>query len=128
MELNQKKAQLKTLKPGDTIEITSGKTIEFIKLNRTKFIGEESDGRSYNYPIVMFVKLVEERKLDPKKEKIKQLAIKYKGHTIQTGWGPSKIGTLTDDQKHVKLYEFGEERYDLTLEDFLTELKSNNLA
>jgi preprotein translocase subunit YajC len=127
-ELNQKKAQLKALKPGDIIEVTSGEMVAFLKLNRTRFVGEKNDGLAYDFPIAMFVKLVENRKVDPEKERIKKLAKKYKGHTIQTGWGPSKIGTLSSDEKYVKMYEFGEERYDLTLEDFLEELKSNGLA
>ena len=128
IELTQKKAQLKSLKPGDTIEVTSGEQVSFIKLNRTKFIGEESDGLQYSYPISMFVKLVEKRTLDPEKESIKQLARKYKGHTIQTSWGPSQIGSLTPDEKFVTLYEFGEERYELSLENFLEEMNSNGLA
>ncbi|WP_209124500.1 hypothetical protein [Alkalihalobacillus sp. BA299] len=127
-ELNQKKTQLKALKPGDIIEVSSGEKVAFLKLNRTKFIGEENDGIQYSYPISMFVKLVENRKLDPKKESIKKLAKKYKGHTIQTGWGPSKIGSLSADERYVIMYEFGEERYDLTLEDFLEEMKSNGLV
>lgn len=90
-KLNQKKAQLKTLKPGDIIEITSGQTVAFLKVNRTKFIGEENDGKTYSYPIAMFSNLVENSKLNPKKESIKELAKKYKGHTIQTVWGHQKL-------------------------------------
>lgn len=127
-EINEKKTKLKTLNPGDSIKLTNGDIIEFCKLNRKRFVGIEADGGAYNYPIAVFDQLVRRKPLDPREEEIKGLAKKYKGRTIQTGWGPSEIGAITDDHKCVLLYEFGEEEYALSLENFLEEMHNNDLG
>ncbi|QAS54836.1 hypothetical protein [Halobacillus litoralis] len=127
-EFYEKKRKLKTLNPGDRIKLTNGDVIEFCKVNRKKFVGIEADGGMFNYPIALFNRLVETKPLNPRDEKIKGLAKKYRGRTIQTGWGPSDIGAITDDHKCVLLYEFGKEEYALSLENFLEEMHNNDLG
>ncbi len=124
IQYHNKISELQALEPGDMIEVTNGHKVEFVKLNRRRFVGNQGD-ETYTFPIEMYVKLISKREINPQNEYIKALAKKYKGMEIQTGWGPSKIGSLTDDEKSVKMYEFGEELYTLKLDDFLSELKSN---
>lgn len=49
---------------GDKVQLTNGDVFEFVRLKRTKFIGKK-DGQSYDIPVQMFVKIVENA--EPKK-------------------------------------------------------------
>ena len=128
LEFNNKKAELKKLVVGDRIEVRGGEKVTFLKVNRKKFIGQKQNGLDYEFPIQMFEKLIEKNVPDPKLERIKKLAKKYKGHTIDTVWGPSRIGTLTHDHEFVTMYEHDLEEYHLRLPAFLEELETNGLA
>ncbi|MBU8908178.1 hypothetical protein [Desertibacillus haloalkaliphilus] len=122
--LEELREYLKTLKPGDLIKVSTGETVKFIKVNRTKFLAKEGNAE-YLYPIPIFTELIQRKQESGREKKIKALALKYKGVTIQTSWGPSVIGELTPCEESVFLYEFGEELYSLSLEDFMSELSSD---
>ena len=49
---------------GDMIKLKSGEIVEFVKLNRTKFVFKR-EGQQYNIPVGAFVEIVE--KAAPKK-------------------------------------------------------------
>lgn len=52
------KRVLSGLHTGDKVKLTTGEVMEFVKLNRTKFIGRLND-KEYNVPIQMFVEVLE---------------------------------------------------------------------
>jgi hypothetical protein len=53
----------------------------------------------------------------------KALVDRFKGRSIHTVWGPSVVKRMSDDCDTVVLYEFGEQRFDLSYSDFVNELK-----
>ncbi|WP_050182623.1 hypothetical protein [Domibacillus robiginosus] len=50
----------------------------------------------------------------------------FKGQEIHTIYGPSVVSNLSNDYEMVTLYEFGEQRYDLSFENFKDQLKEYN--
>jgi hypothetical protein len=114
---------LKTLKLGDKVICTDNQVYTFIKLNKKKFVARLGDD-IFNVPIGMFGDLVERVKPDPELETKKARIRPFFGREIQTSWGPSVVKRLNDEETHVILYEFGEERFDLKLDDFLSEIET----
>ena len=64
----EKKVELLGTPIGSTVVLTNGDSYELIKVNRKNFVGKNlTDGRNYNIPIRMFVKVTETKKIEPKK-------------------------------------------------------------
>jgi hypothetical protein len=122
-KMEDNKLILKTLGLGDIVRCSDGQLYSFIKLNKTKFRGKLGEV-PYEIPIGMFVELVEKAKPDPTLEAKKAKIRPYFNQEIQTSWGPSIVKRFNPEETHVILYEFGEERFDLTLNDFLSEIKN----
>lgn len=60
--------KLAKLKRGTIVLATNGDEVEFIALKRKNFQGtSKKDGKTYNYPVAMFVKVISEPKVDPSK-------------------------------------------------------------
>lgn len=120
--------ELKAAKLGDKILLSDGSKMEFVKLNRTKFLAKNEKGM-YSCPVSMFVRVTEQAPPEPAVlTAMKVEAKKWFRKEIQTGYGPSIVKGFVEDEKGVYLLEFGEELYSLSLEDFLGELVQYNDA
>jgi hypothetical protein len=96
-----------------------------VKLNKKKFVGKIEED-TFDIPINMFLDLVERAKPDPVLLEKKSRIRLYFGKHIQTSWGPAVVKLFSDDETRVILYEFGEERFDLTLDDFISEIENHD--
>ncbi|HEY5587721.1 MAG TPA: hypothetical protein VIK86_02060 [Candidatus Paceibacterota bacterium] len=56
-KVSENKKLFKDIKVGDKILLNNGKIAEFIKLNRTRFLGT-IEGKEFNIPIIMVVKMI----------------------------------------------------------------------
>lgn len=70
---------------GDKIKLKNGEVVEFVKLNRTKFVFSR-EGSHYNTPINNFVEIVEQappKKLNDSYKKLKEGELFYIDHKDQ---------------------------------------------
>lgn len=56
----EKWLQVASLKMGDTIKLTTGEIVEFIKMKQKNFVGIMEDGKSYNIFINKFSELIKQ--------------------------------------------------------------------
>lgn len=124
--MTNKKEELRKLNTGDIISLTDGRTAEFLRLKRTKFLCQIED-QIWDCSVEYFDKLIKKGEPNPLLEKVKKILDKSKNTTIGTIYGPSTVVGLNDDMKHVDLLEMGTELYCLTLEDFINEYEEHNL-
>lgn len=119
----RKQQTLKTLNPGDIISVNGENNVEFIKVNTKTFYGKADAATRYQYPISFFKEVVE-RKEDPCAN-LKQLIELVKGFKIKTADGRFEIGSLTDDNEGVIVYNGGP--HIISLEEFKRVLINNKL-
>ncbi|SDO17348.1 hypothetical protein SAMN04487897_10998 [Paenibacillus sp. yr247] len=118
------RSSLQSLRNGDTIECTDG-TYVFVKMKKDKFLATDFN-EVYQFPFDMFVKVVERLGPDSELAKKKKRIRSYFGKQILTSWGPAAVKGFNSYETHVILYEHADERFDLKLDDFISELEDNN--
>lgn len=117
---------------GDILVTDEGDSYRFFKnLSKGRFVGlcMKAD-ELYRVDVRSVVQLKKATSDDPfvtSMTERKKVVSKYQGQTIYTGYGPSEVVGLTPDLKHVELLEFGTEKYHLSFEDFLDEIKEHKL-
>lgn len=115
---------------GDIVNLSDGTTARFLKKNKKTFLGKDKKtGELFSYPFSMALDAKKPDKSDTflkEFKKKKALFDKYKSHSIQTVYGPSIVKKLSEDGELVTLYEFGTDRYDLSFDDFVSQIKKYN--
>lgn len=96
MEMNQ---NIVFANQGDKVKLRSGEIVEFIKLNRTKFVFKRN-GDAYNTPVENFVEIVEKapiKKISQTYKKLKDgelFFINHKGQAIMFAFVEIKNGKI----------------------------------